>query len=130
MIDMFAIADAVRAGRYFWAEMTNAWPLPFQLEGDGAAILLDEHGSGFSIAIVFSQELGLEERLRVQISDEASALLEVVVTREREFIWGVHQGHAVDEASAVEAMLLYHSRIHGQWTHEDGGAHVGEGEHD
>jgi hypothetical protein len=108
--------DAVQQGQLFWATFTHHWPMPFQLEGHGGAVL-DDTAAAKMLVVAVAESPRDEDRLRVQLLVSTVLELEVSLTREQqEFICGTHRGRAVDEVSAVDVLSL-HAPICGEWLH-------------
>lgn len=99
--------------------------MPFKLEGHAGAVLGDA-SSECALVVVVTETPRHDDRVRVQILVGQVQQLDVLLTQEQEFICGTHQGLAVDEVSAVDALSLYHSQLYGEWLHLNDDGPVGE----
>ncbi|WP_454727848.1 MULTISPECIES: hypothetical protein [Cupriavidus] len=116
MTSIYRGVDAVQQGQFFWTTFTRFWPMPFQLEGYGGAVLNDT-AVGKTLVVAVAETPRDDECLRVQLLVSDDIELEVSLTRDHhEFICGSHRGRAVDEVSAVDVLSL-HLPICGEWLH-------------
>lgn len=114
---MYDTINSLSRGGVFWGVVVNQWPLPFSLgELDGVVLAMGSD-EGLVLVLVPSERLDSSDCLNLQLRDRRKdqIYLAVTITREGRFIAGAHNGEAIDELGAVDALALYVPLIRGQW---------------
>jgi hypothetical protein len=116
LFDSISIKLMKKSG-VFWGAVVKQWPMPFSLGDLVGAVLTMDGNDELMLIVVQSERVDGADCVKVQLKNrcEEATRLAVMITREGEFVSGMHANAPVDETGAVNALALYQSCIRGEW---------------